>query len=119
MSLKKNKFGHCCICGNYSKLSFEHVPPRSAFNDHPVFVADIKELIGKWDGEIKNIKGKIHQLGSGDYTLCEKCNSDTGAWYGNAFADWAYQAFRVLHFTKGKPSLYKKQAEYPAVLQRG
>jgi len=113
MARRKAIYGFCHICGLYSKLSFEHVPPRSAFNNHPVLAADIKNLIGKWDGEIKNIKGKIHQLGSGGYTLCEKCNSDTGAWYGNAFADWAFQAFRVFHFTKGKPTLYYQFRIFP------
>jgi hypothetical protein len=113
MKRMKKKFGICCICGKEGKLSFEHVPPRSAFNDHPVFEANIKELIGNWDGELKSIKGKVHQLGAGDYTLCEKCNNDTGAWYGNAFADWAYQAFRVLNFARGESSLYYNFRVFP------
>jgi len=113
MTRAKKKIGICCICGKEGKLSFEHVPPRSAFNDHPVFVANIKELIGNWDGELRSIKGKVHQLGAGDYTLCEKCNNDTGAWYGNAFADWAYQAFRVLTFARGAPSLYYNFRVFP------
>jgi len=94
-------------------LSFEHVPPRSAFNDHPVLVANIKELIGNWDGELKSIKGRVHQLGAGDYTLCEECNNDIGAWYGNAFADWAYQAFRVLTYASGEPTLYYQFRVFP------
>lgn len=106
MTRAKKKTGTCCICGKEGKLSFEHVPPRSAFNNHPVLVANIKELIGNRDGEFRSVKGKVHQLGAGDYTLCEKCNNDTGAWYGSAFADWAYQAFRILTFAKGEPSLY-------------
>ncbi len=113
MSRGKKKTGPCCICGEEGKLSFEHVPPRSAFNDHPVFVANIKELIGNWDGELKSVKGKVHQLGAGDYTLCEKCNNDTGAWYGNAFADWAYQAFCVLTFARGEPTLYYQFRIFP------
>lgn len=113
MPRRKNKIGHCSICGVEGKLSFEHVPPRSAFNNHPVFVANIKELIGRWDGELKSVKGKIHQLGSGDYTLCEKCNNKTGAWYGNAFADWAYQSFRVLSFSRGEPTLYYQFRIFP------
>jgi hypothetical protein len=113
MTRTRKKIGTCCICGKEGKLSFEHVPPRSAFNNHPVFVANIKELIGNWDGELRSIKGKVHQLGAGDYTLCEKCNSGTGAWYGNAFADWAYQAFRVLTFARGEPSLYYNFRVFP------
>lgn len=113
MAQSKEKIGPCCICGLERKLSFEHVPPRSAFNNHPVLVANIKELIGDWDGELKSVKGKIHQLGAGDYTLCEKCNNDTGKWYGNAFADWAYQAFRVLTFARGEPTLYYQFRIFP------
>lgn len=113
MTRARKKIGTCCICGKEGKLSFEHVPPRSAFNDHPIFVANIKELIGNWDGELRSIKGKVHQLGAGDYTLCEKCNSDTGAWYGNAFADWAYQAFQVLTSARGEPSLYYNFRVFP------
>ena len=26
------KNGFCCICGEYGPLSFEHVPPASAYN---------------------------------------------------------------------------------------
>jgi len=28
-------------------------------------------------------KGPIQQRGMGSYTLCNKCNNDTGHWYGN------------------------------------
>lgn len=56
--------GVCHICLKESKLSFEHIPPRSCFNDG-------KAKIGQ----------KISQRGIGDYTLCESCNNKTGAWY--------------------------------------
>jgi hypothetical protein len=105
-NVSKNKYGSCCICGSEGKLSFEHVPPRAAFNNHRVLTANINELISKWDGELQSIKGKFHQRGSGSYTLCEKCNTKTGAWYGKAFVDWSYQAFRLISLTKGKPTLY-------------
>lgn len=96
-------FGNCHICGNYMKLSFEHVPPRSAFNDRPLVLKRGKELLTT---DLETITGKVLQRGAGDYTLCEKCNNTTGKWYGSAFVDWAYQAMRILHYTKGKPSLY-------------
>jgi hypothetical protein len=113
MSRSKKKTGLCCICGEQGKLSFEHVPPRSAFNNHPVFVANIKELIGKWDGELKSVKWKVHQLGSGDYTLCERCNNNTGAWYGNSFADWVYQAFGMLRYARNEPTIYTPFRIFP------
>lgn len=46
------------------KLSFEHFPPESCFND----------------GKVK-IANKISQRGIGDYTLCDSCNNNTGKWY--------------------------------------
>jgi hypothetical protein len=45
-------YGNCCICGLHSKLSFEHVPPRAAYNDQRVFEANIRGLVaGSWDGQ--------------------------------------------------------------------
>jgi hypothetical protein len=113
MSRVKNIIGPCCICGAEKKLSFEHVPPRSAFNDHPVFVANIKDMINNWDGELKSIKGNAHQLGADGYTLCEKCNSTTGAWYGKAYAAWAYQGFCVLMLARGEPTPYYQFRIFP------
>ncbi len=53
------KFGLCHICGVYSKLYFEHVPPRAAYNDQRVFEADIQALVdGKWDGQQRPSQGK-------------------------------------------------------------
>jgi len=102
MTRRQKEIGRCCICGVEGKLSFEHVPPRSAFNKHPILEFDVKKLIGNWEAEIK---GKIQQLGAGSYTLCEKCNTTTGAWYGPAYAEWAHQAFRLLSLTRGAPTL--------------
>jgi hypothetical protein len=41
-------------------------------------------------------KGLIQQQGSGAYTLCSKCNNNTGAWYVSDFARWCRQAMNVL-----------------------
>src|SRR4030043_1747562 len=113
MARKQKNIGICHICGALGELSFEHVPPRSAFNNHAVLVPHIKELIEKLDCDFRNIKGKTHQLGAGGYTLCGRCNSNTGAWYGNYFADWASQAAIILKYAKGEPSLYYQFKIYP------
>jgi hypothetical protein len=99
--------GNCHICGTKTKLTFEHVPPRAAFNNQPVVYAKFEEL-AKLESldDIEQARGKKSQRGAGAYTLCGKCNSDTGAWYGNAFVDWAYQGLVVLDNTKRAPSLY-------------
>jgi 5-methylcytosine-specific restriction endonuclease McrA len=78
-------YGNCCICGIHSKLSFEHVPPRAAYNDQRVFEANIRGLAaGNWGGQERPAQGKWLQRGAGKETLCEQCNNCTGSWYGMA-----------------------------------
>jgi hypothetical protein len=103
-------FGTCRICGFNKKLSFEHVPPEAAFNDRP-----IREIRGEVliNADLDKIAGKISQRGSGSYTLCEKCNNDTGSWYGTAFAHWTYQAMHILRATHGNASLYYTYHIFP------
>ena len=52
-----------------------------------------------------NKGGRKQQRGFGSYTLCLKCNNDTGAWYGNAYVDWAYQGLRYAHFARRVPEM--------------
>lgn len=105
-------FGVCHICGKYTKLSFEHVPPRKAFNDKPVLRADIYKLMSQKMSDPMPIKDQ-QQKGFGDYTLCDKCNNDTGGWYGSAYISWVYQGMRLLDYTLGRPSLYYPFNFYP------
>ena len=100
----RRKTGTCHICGSHGELSFEHVPPKSAFNDKPVLIADFDKLIGRPPGQ--EYRGRVQQKGAGAYTLCERCNSVTGKWYVPAFANWCYQAMAILIQSKGKPTLY-------------
>ena len=93
------------MCGITTKLSFEHVPPHSCFNDKPVYVLKGDRLLQE-DFDINRPSGPQSQMGLGSYTLCERCNSDTGAWYGSAFADWSSQAARILFYTRPTPLLY-------------
>jgi hypothetical protein len=37
--------------------------------------------------------------------LCGPCNSNTGSWYGGAYADWAHQAMRIVIGARARPSL--------------
>lgn len=105
---KRTKYGKCHICARQGALSFEHVPPRAAFNDRPVVKAGIEEFL-KNDNDpegMDEITGGVkQQRGAGAHTLCPKCNSDTGAWYGNAYADWAFQGLKIAHYAQAAPSL--------------
>lgn len=88
--------GICCICGVEGKLSFEHVPPESAFNHRPIVIAEWDQ-IQKSIGDVSSIRGRTKQRGFGRYTLCERCNNRTGHYYRAPYADWAYQGMR-LHY---------------------
>jgi hypothetical protein len=78
-----SKFGVCHLCGVNGKLSFEHVPPEAAFNDQRVLESDIHRLIGgDLIKELEKPTGKYNQRGAGKYTLCDRCNTSTGGWYG-------------------------------------
>lgn len=107
----KSLEGICHICGKFRKLSFEHIPPHSAFNDSGVVLHAIKDIITKLPDELK--KGKIFQGGIGRYTLCEQCNNNTGRWYGEAFSSFSHQGMNILHLTDKTPSLHYNFLIYP------
>jgi hypothetical protein len=102
----------CHICGRMAELSFEHVPPRKAFNNTGVLIADM-------DFEQPlTIKGvpqgaRTFQLGMGSYSLCPKCNNDTGAWYGERFIQFCKKGMLILKKTNYRPSLYYFWEIYP------
>ena len=98
--------GECCICGTFGELTFEHVPPRAAFNDRRVFEAKLDSLLGgQWKPGTPITKGRYVQRGVGRHSLCGKCNNDTGTGYGQAYVDFARQAMILLDRSKGKMSL--------------
>lgn len=102
---RKKHYGICRICGLYNKLSFEHVPPKAAFNNKPIVRTTIEEL-ERANLDYREVKGSRQQRGRGAYTLCDKCNSVTGHWYGQAFAEWAAQSLHVLHLRLDSPQIY-------------
>ena len=81
---RKKVTGTYCICGKSGDLSFEHVPPKAAYNKDTV-------IEYSWDNYFtsRKVKGKPMQGGTGSYTLCENCNNNTGAWYGGEYVKWA------------------------------
>ena len=80
--------GICRICGKYGKLTFEHVPPQSAFNSNPVF---FQKSVHLHDPK-SYLYGKriLSNQGAGGYYLCEPCNNLTGSYYGDSYKKFAY-----------------------------
>jgi len=86
--------GVCCICGENKTLTFEHVPPKSAFNNKPIYFQRFEHLHDK-TSFVYGKKSKSNK-GFGDYTLCKKCNNNTGDWYARDFAEFAFQGMNIL-----------------------
>lgn len=71
--------GICRICKKRSKLSFEHIPPKAAFNKYTKFRSiPFLEYVQNSHKEDYNPKAKLQQGGLGDYCLCRNCNSFLG-----------------------------------------
>jgi len=75
--------GHCWLCGEYRVLTLEHVPPRSAFNDHEMLLHSVSKLTERvghvmWESQVVN--------GWAVRSLCAECNNWAGAKYGTDYA---------------------------------
>lgn len=88
---KKKHYGICHICGKNGLLTYEHIPPEATFNDCPRKLTTIENLMkdekdnrAPWDDF--GLQYTQFQRGIGFYTLCERCNSFTGAKYGNVYS---------------------------------
>jgi hypothetical protein len=84
--MSQNHLGVCRICGNLDKLSFEHIPPKSAFNSSP-------RIFKRIEDHLNGRRNSGFRRGLGKYSLCESCNNRTGGWYGSAFCRWTKQGF--------------------------
>lgn len=102
---EKSKKGKCRICGKTGPLTYEHVPQRKAFNSNKALVYYSRKILEQdsegfpWEISFR-LKGKQLQRGIGAYTLCERCNNNTGAWYGNALVDFIYKGYRETYNRK-------------------
>jgi hypothetical protein len=108
---RKRPDGVCHICGEYGPLSFEHIPPAAAFNNRRVVAVKFEDAIRIGPDEL--VKGPVQQRGMGAYTLCERCNNNTGRWYGERFVAWCYQGMDILLRSGGKPSLIYIHSLFP------
>ncbi|QIE59301.1 hypothetical protein G5B37_06905 [Rasiella rasia] len=88
------KKGTCRICGKFGKLTFEHVPPQSAFNTYPVFFQKSVHLHDK-NSPLYGKRIRSNQ-GAGDYYLCKSCNNLTGSYYGESYKKFAYMGMMAL-----------------------
>lgn len=84
-SRQKKQKGICRLCKKQTDLTFEHIPPRSAFNKTTTYqLVDYTELLGS-SATDKKIKGQKFQGGIGEYSLCLTCNNFLGNNYVNTY----------------------------------
>ncbi len=84
----KSHYGKCALCRKECELTFEHIPPRAAFNSTPAKPITGDKLIQqdeRMPWETDGLRYVNQQQGMGKFTLCEGCNNNTGAWYGNDY----------------------------------
>lgn len=113
------KPGICHICGLSGPLTYEHVPPEKAFNNRRVFTIAGSELLKAigldqfpWDiVKNKRIKKIQKQNGIGFYTLCGKCNNNTGGWYGGGFVDFVEQGYLHINERGGYSKIRNETTE--------
>ncbi len=110
---RRMSVGTCNICDQYCELSYEHVPPRSAFNDRKVLLCSVDSYWNHGPGQGRQVRGRQLQSGYGANTLCERCNRTTGKWYAPYFADWCRQGMEFYNKTQGKAALVYFSMVFP------
>lgn len=98
--LIKKHYGKCALCGRECKLTFEHIPPEAALNSTPAKPITLDTYLTKNNLPPWERIGPPYinqQRGSGLYSLCEICNSFTGANYENSYCDFAKKAYMLVH----------------------
>lgn len=96
--------GKCALCGKERELTFEHIPPRAAFNKKRVKAVNGMHFMTR-DGlpwEIEGLPYSNLQKGMGWYTLCRECNNNTGAWYAVEYVTFAMVAATALQRRKAQ-----------------
>lgn len=90
----------CALCGKETDLTYEHIPPKGAFNDVPIKAVTLSEISKDFNRLPWDINGLTYiseQKGSGLYSLCKDCNNNTGSWYGNDYIDFVKKIDYVLN----------------------
>ena len=94
------KLDRCVLCGKYTALTFEHIPPRKALNNTPIRSYNVFDVMvdgEKMPWDFNGRKYKIMQKGMGLSTLCEKCNNNTGSWYAKDYGDFSNKMYLTVN----------------------
>src|SRR4051812_23341016 len=94
------RIGVCSLYLEMRPLSFEHIPPRRVFNQHPAVAHTLYglQLGSKHHKDPVLLKGPG---GLGRHAVCEGCNGRTASLYGDAFAEWTMQCLMYAERLRG------------------
>lgn len=76
-------------------MTFEHVPPRAAFNSRRVHIGGLDHWLTR-GAEGPGLRTTIQQGGAGFSRLCATCNSQTGSWYASELVEWVRAAVAAI-----------------------
>ncbi len=97
--MKRTTIGICRVCLQKKELTYEHYPPKSAFNkdtafysiDHHQYMENFKEF--HREGKIRS---RVYQGGLGDYCLCEQCKNFLGVNYVKDYVAFSKICYSLL-----------------------
>jgi hypothetical protein len=102
--------GVCKLCGEHGPLTKEHMPAKGGYKGMSYRV---QVLSG--DKVFEGGRGDHYQRGFHKAVLCEKCNNNTGSWYGGEFATWTQWGFKLLDaMRQEEPRIVPAYRGYPA-----
>lgn len=82
--------GSCVLCGTHCNLTFEHVPPKYAFNRNTRYqTVPYLEILQSNNPLDLKFTSRIEQGGIGFYSLCSTCNSFLGNQYVTAYTSYS------------------------------
>src|SRR5688572_14882515 len=105
-----SKMGRCRLCGKAKKMTEEHVPPQSAYNDQQIRFTSFSDLFAS--DTTRPSRYKSSKNGMKQWSLCAECNKSTGHDYVPAFSEWTNQAYswlEKLNEWSGMPLRYEIQ----------
>lgn len=113
--MSKSHFGKCALCGKECELTFEHIPPRAAFNNTPAKPVNMWAVVSdkdRYPWETDGLPYDNLQKGMGKYSLCKSCNNLTGTLYGDEYKEFA---MRSLHVVTSEEAREHSIVEYKGV----
>lgn len=114
MKPKEEVIGFCKLCGEKKKLTFEHIPPRVAFNKTTKYYSIPSDEYYSSKNLLKlKPKGNVIQGGVGLHCLCKDCNSFLGQNYVRPYSDFVNIGMSLLFKFEFDTIFFKAKNQNP------